>query len=187
MSVRTRIHQGIFISLGAVAILLTSPSSAMANSIVSSSPSAGSVLVTAPNAVTITTAASLMDQGNTVTVTDSQGARVDDGSLAISDVTAIVGMKPITQTGVYTVSYNLLALNDTPLTGTFTFVYNAPAVITTPTPTATPTLLPVPSTNTSTDSLIIVLLVASGVIFLLLVWYAIYIIREFKNRKPKRK
>ena len=187
MSVIARVLRGSVLSLGLAVIVVAFPSSAMANSVVSSSPIAGSVLVTAPNAVTITTATTLMDQGNTVTVTDSQGKQVDDGSLAISDATAIIGMRPLTQTGVYTVTYSLLALNDAPLTGTFTFVYNAPAVITTPTPTASPTLLPVPSTNTSTDSLIIVLLVASGVIFLLLVWYAVYIIREFRNKKPKRK
>lgn len=175
------------------AVLLTgfallAPSSAQANTLVSSTPLAGSVLTETPNTVTLVTQSPLLDQGNQVSVTDSMGNRVDDGSLTISDVNAIVGMKPLTATGVYTVSYTLLALNDDPLTGTFTFTFNAPPVITTASPTPTlvsPTSVPV--SHGTTDNLVIGSLVLSFFIFIFLVWYAyrLYSLSQAKKRKRK--
>ncbi|MEI6867943.1 MAG: copper resistance protein CopC [Actinomycetes bacterium] len=163
------------------------PSLANANSITSTSPLADAILVVAPNAVSITTATPLMDQGNSVSVTDSMGVRVDDGSLAINIDTAVIGMKPLTATGVYTVTYTLLAVNEDPLTGTFSFTFNAPAVIAAPSSRPTmATLTATPAPNASTSTLIYALLIAALFVFLFLVWYAIIIFRS-GTKKPKRK
>lgn len=169
-------------------IALIVPASASANTLVSSTPLSGSVLTEAPNTVTLVSASPLLDQGSEVSVTDSMGNRVDDGSLTVSDVNAIVGMKPLTATGVYTVSYNLLALNDDPLTGSFTFTYNAPAVISSATPTPTtvsPTAAPV--SHGMTDNLVIGSLVISIFIFIFLVWYAYRLFSISQAKKRKRK
>ena len=167
---------------------LIAPASALANALVSSTPLSGTVLTVTPNAVTLVTQSTLLDQGNEVSVTDSMGNRVDDGSLTISDVNAIVGMKPLTATGVYTVSYTLLALNDDPLTGTFTFTFNAPAVISSASPTPTvvsPTAIP--TSHGTTDNLVIGSLVISSFIFIFLVWYAYRLITVSQAKKRKRK
>jgi methionine-rich copper-binding protein CopC len=171
-----------------VGLALVAPTSASANTLVSSTPPSGSVLTETPNTVTLVSQSPLLDQGNEVSVTDSMGNRVDDGSLTISDVNAIVGMKPLTSTGVYTVSYTLLALNDDPLTGTFTFTFNAPAVITSASPT--PSVVSPSATAVSggaTDNLVIGSLVISFFIFIFLVWYAYRLFSISQTKKRKRK
>ena len=57
--------------------------SSWATSIVSTSPTAGSVLSISPTAVTIKANADLLDGANEITVSDSKGIRVDDGSIQI--------------------------------------------------------------------------------------------------------
>ena len=65
--------------------LFSAPQSALANTLVSTSPTAGQSLESAPSAVTITTEAPVMSDGNEVIVTDPSGIRVDDGSLTIAE------------------------------------------------------------------------------------------------------
>ena len=69
-----------------------------------------------------------MDMGNEVTVTDPSGRRVDDGTLTVAGNDLIVGMKPITQSGVYKVSYNIISEMDLPLEGSFVFNFSTPAI-----------------------------------------------------------
>lgn len=145
--------------------------SASANSLVSTSPVAGQALQSAPSAVTIATASPLLDAGNEVTVTDPSGARVDDGTLTISDVNAMVGLKPLVKPGVYTVTYSLLSENDVPLTGTFTFNFSEPTVTATVAPQ--PTKAPTPSgNNLGTTIFVIGLLASAAIVALLLIRYA---------------
>lgn len=168
---------GIFLALA--------PGVASANTLVSTSPKANAVLVVAPNSAAIKTAVALMDQGNSVTVTDSMGNRMDDGSITIAGETAIVGIKPLTATGVYAVSYTLLAVNEDPLTGTFRFTFNAPAVIKSATPTPSTSISPIVVANSSADTLVYGLLILSAVIFVLLVWYAIRIFGQFSKKRKR--
>lgn len=146
-----------------------------ANSLSSSNPVAGSVLTTSPNSISLTTANPLADQGNQIMVTDPNGTEVDDGSLAVNGNTAVIGMKPLTATGIYTVTYTLISPTDPAVTGSYTFLFNAPSVISSSTPTPTPTS----STNstpaassTGINTLVIVLLILAGIVFILLIWYA---------------
>lgn len=144
---------------------------ALANSLVSTSPVAGQALQSAPSAVTIATEMPLLDSGNEVTVTDPSGARVDDGTLTVSDVNVLVGLKPLVKPGVYTVTYSLLAENDLPLTGTFTFNFTEPTVVATVAPQ--PTKAPTPSgNNLGTSIFVLGLLASAGIVALLLVRYA---------------
>jgi methionine-rich copper-binding protein CopC len=94
------------VAVGAIAILsflVISPASA--NSLVNSSPISGSSLLSPPSAVTITTQVALLDVGNSVTVKDPKGKRVDDGALTVDGVNVIIGLKPLTVSGIYTVTY----------------------------------------------------------------------------------
>jgi methionine-rich copper-binding protein CopC len=154
----------------AVLALLISPA-ANANSLVSSSPTAGQSLEAAPSAVTITAELPLMDAGNEVVVTDPSGIRVDDGTLAIAGSEAVVGLKNFVRSGIYTVTYTLLAENDVPLTGSFTFNFAEPTVVATvaPEPTQTPT----PSgNNAGTTIFVLGLLLAALVVTVALARYA---------------
>lgn len=159
------------------------PAPAQANTLVTSTPAPAAVLHLSPSAVSLTTTSSLMDQGNSVTVTDSAGNRVDDGSISINDIKAVIGIKSLTQTGVYTVNYTLLAPNDDPLIGSYTFSFIAPPIVS-GTTSASPTPTASALANGSTDTLIYALLVASFFIFILMIWYAI---RIFRLRSKKHK
>jgi methionine-rich copper-binding protein CopC len=144
---------------------------ASANTLVSTTPTAGQSLDAAPSAVTITTALPLLDTGNEVTITDPSGIRVDDGTLTIADNSAVVGLKNLVRAGVYTVTYNLLAENDVPLTGTYTFTFAEPQVIATAAPE--PSKAPTPSgNNLGTTIFVLGLLLAALVVTVALALYA---------------
>ena len=101
---------------------------ALANSLTATSPTAGSVLNVAPNAISMTTANPLLDQGNLIVVNDPNGVAVDDGSISVTGNNAVVGLKALTVTGVYTVNYTLLAANEAPVAGSYTcLLYTSPS------------------------------------------------------------
>jgi methionine-rich copper-binding protein CopC len=165
--------------------------SALANSLVSTSPAVGSVLSVAPNAVSVTAAVTLMADGNSISVTDPTGKQVDDGSLTISDTTAVIGVKPLNASGIYTVNYTLLSAADAPLTGSFTFLFNGPPSISSPSTSAAPTPIQTlaskpAASNSSANLFVIILLVVAILVGLFLVWYARLIWNDSKKlRKSK--
>jgi len=159
--------------------LLLNPQTVFANTLVATTPVAGASLDSAPSAVTVTTEIALMDAGNEVTVTDPSGARVDDGALTIDGVNAVVGLKQLVKTGIYTVNYSLLAENDVPLVGKFTFNFAEPTVIEPVAPQPTPTQTATPSgNNVGTTTFVLGLLLAALVVTLALARYARKIYRE---------
>lgn len=163
-------------ALVAVSILFT-PITAFANTLVATSPLSGATLQSAPSAVTVTTELPLMGEGSEITVTDPTGARVDDGAITIDGVNAVVGLKQLVKTGIYTVNYSLLAENDVPLVGKYTFNFAEPTVIATTAPQ--PTTLPTPSGNdVGTTIFVLGLLAAAIVVTIALSLYARKLYRE---------
>jgi methionine-rich copper-binding protein CopC len=167
----------------AVLALLSIPS-AFANDLVNTDPASASTISVSPSTVTITTSLPLMADGNSVEVTDPSGVRVDDGTLAIADNEAVVGLIPLTVGGYYTVTYNLLAENDVPLSGNYRFNFIAPATIASesPTPIATEVIAseqPAAGSSKGTDTLVIMMLVLS---FFVLVGLGMYARKIFNER-----
>jgi len=166
----------------ATVILMAIPV-ANANELVTTDPASGSTVLVSPSAVTITSSLPLMADGNSVEVTDPAGNRVDDGTLAIADTEALVGLIPLTVGGYYTVSYTLLAENDVPLTGNYRFNFTAPDSISSQSPTpiaieATASAQPSASSSKGTDFLVIMLLVLSIFVLIGLGMYARKIFSE---------
>lgn len=160
-------------------VLLLNPQTVFANTLVATTPVAGASLDSAPSAVTFTTEIALIDDGNEVTVTDPSGARVDDGALTIDGVSAVIGLKQLVKPGIYTVNYSLLAENDVPLVGKFTFNFAEPTVIEPVTPQPTPIQTATPSgNNVGTTTFVLGLLLAALVVTLALARYARKIYRE---------
>ena len=161
----------VSVAIIALGLLFSGATFADANSLVSTSPTAGQSLEAAPSAVTITTELPLMDTGNEVVVTDPSGIRVDDGTLTIADKVAVVGLKNFVRSGIYTVTYTLLSENDVPLTGTYTFNFAEPTVMATVAPT--PSKSPAPSgNNAGTTIFVLGLLLAALVVTVALARYA---------------
>lgn len=153
-------------------------SPANANQLVNSSPISGSSLASPPSAVTITTQVALISVGNSVTVTNLKGVRVDDGALTVDGVNVIIGLKPLTVTGLYTVTYSLLSNNQVPLQGSFSFTYAAPSVISSPSAT-TSTSGPGSASGTSGTAIFVMgMLVVAFIVFILLILYARKIIKN---------
>ena len=166
----------------ATVILLAIPV-ANANELVTADPASGSTILVSPSALTITTSLPLMADGNSVEVIDPSGIRVDDGTLAIADTEAVVGLTPLTVSGYYTVSYILLAENDVPLTGNYRFNFTAPDSVSSQSPTpiavvATASAQPSAGSSKGTDFLVIMLLVLSVFVLIGLGMYARKIFSE---------
>jgi methionine-rich copper-binding protein CopC len=159
-----------------ISVLITAP--ALANSLVATSPIAGATLKVAPSAVTISVEITPMDMGNEITVTDPAGRRVDDGTLTVAGNDIIVGMKPITESGAYKVSYNILSEMDVPLVGTFIFNFSTPS-ISTPEEVVPSTPAKAQGSDFGTNLFVIGLLVVS---FLVLVTLALYARKIFRER-----
>ena len=156
----------------AVGLLISGDTSASANSLVSTTPTAGQSLEAAPSAVTISTELPIMDTGSEVVVTDPSGIRVDDGTLTVAGTDAVVGLKNFVRSGIYTVTYTILAENDLPLTGSFTFNFAEPAVVIDPI-TPEPSKAPAPSgNNLGTTIFVLGLLLAALVVTIALARYA---------------
>jgi methionine-rich copper-binding protein CopC len=154
---------------------------ANANELVTADPASGSTVLVSPSAVTIITSMPLMAEGNSVEVTDPSGKRVDDGTLAIADTEALVGLTPLTVGGYYTVSYTLFAENDVPLTGNYRFNFIAPDTVSSQSPTpmeATESAQPSAGSSKGTDFLVIMLLVLSIFVLVGLGMYARKIFSE---------
>lgn len=174
-------------TLALIFIATNSLSSAWATSIVSTSPTAGSVLSVSPTAVTIKASADLVSGANEMTVTDAKGVRVDDGSLQVQGPVLMVGIKTLTASGLYTVSYTLMSIDQPPITGTFTFLYNAPGEIAVATPTPSSEEVLVNSPNRFTDLFVIGLMIFAFVMLIFLSRYAKKTIKApAKPRKLKK-
>jgi methionine-rich copper-binding protein CopC len=165
------------------AVIVMAMPLANANELVTADPASGSTVLVSPSAVTIITSMPLMSEGNSVEVTDPSGNRVDDGTLAIADTEALVGLTPLTVGGYYTVSYSLLAENEVPLTGNYRFNFIAPETVSSESPTpiameATASAQPSAGSSKGTDFLVIMLLVLSIFVLVGLGMYARKIFNE---------
>lgn len=149
---------------------------AAANTLVSTNPISGSTLSVSPTNVTISGQVTLLadaPDASSITVTDPNGVRVDDGTIYISDMSATVGVRPLVDSGIYTVAYSLAAEGDAPLEGSFTFKFQAPSVISTANPNPEPTQSQTPASSSwGTNVFVIILLFAAVLVTVGLSLYA---------------
>jgi methionine-rich copper-binding protein CopC len=170
------------LATAALITLLFAPS-AQANTLVATSPIAGSTLKAGPSAITITTEFPLIEEGNEIIVTDPNGKRVDTGILTVLGTDAVAEMKPLETSGLYKVSYLLLSEVDVPLEGSYTFTYSAvvlstPSASAIPQPSVSATAEPVGS-NFGTNLFVIFLL---GLSILVLIGMGAYARKIFKEK-----
>jgi copper resistance protein C len=84
------------------------------------SPLVGSTVAAAPHEVALTFTQNLEAAFSTVQVTDSKGARVDQGKPQISGNTMHVGLKPLAP-GRYQVHWHVLSVDTHKTEGNFSF------------------------------------------------------------------
>jgi methionine-rich copper-binding protein CopC len=165
------------IRLAAILLLVfLGTANADANTLVSTNPISGSTLSVSPTNVTVTGQVALLadaPDASSITVTDPDGVRVDDGTITIVDMSATVGIRPLVDSGTYTVTYSLLSEGDIPLEGSYTFKYQAPSVISTANPSPEPTQSQTPASSSwGTNVFVIILLFAAVLVTVGLSLYA---------------
>ena len=153
---------------------------ASANSLITTLPISGSTLTTPPSSITLTSQVALIPDANELIVTDPSGLRVDDGTITVDDVNASVGLKSLTESGIYRVTYTLYSEGDVPLQGSFTFNFSAPSVITPTEPSPTPTQSQTPASSSwGTNVFIFIILIIA---FFVLVGLSLYARKLFRDR-----
>ena len=164
-------------------LIFLGATNASANTLVSTNPISGSTLSVSPTNVTVTGQVTLLadaPDASSIIVTDPNGVRVDDGTIYISDMSATVGVRPLVESGSYTVAYSLAAEGDAPLEGSFTFKYLAPSVISTANPNPEPTQAQTPASSSwGTNVFVIVMLIVS---VLVTIGLSLYARKLFTNR-----
>ena len=178
----------VAILLVVLGVLTSSPAQAL--ELVGADPTANSTIKSAPGAITLTLSSEIIETGSSMSVRAPSGSAVDDGSLLIDGVQALIGLAKLTESGRYTVDYQFMSTDGELLSGSYTFTFDAPAVVTTP--TINPTQSPIPNeseesqaeatgkSSLPTDIFMISLLVISLLVL-------IFIARSLRNTKPKRR
>lgn len=156
---------------------------AAANTLVSTNPISGSTLSVSPTNVTVSGQVALLadaPDASSITVTDPNGVRVDDGTIYISDMSASVGVRPLVDSGAYTVSYSLAAEGNAPLEGSFTFKFQAPSVISTANPNPEPIQSQTPASSSWGTNVFVIILLFTAV--LVTVGLSLYARKLFGDR-----
>ena len=171
-----------FAARSALVLLITllGTTATFANSLVSTSPISGTTLSVSPTSVTVTGQLPLLPEANEISVTDPRGVRVDDGTIMVNDVSATVGLMPLTESGFYTVSYLLYAEADAPLEGSYRFKYQAPSTIAPQVPTPEPTQSQAPASSSWATNIFVIFLLLMAVA--VTVGLSLYARKLFSNR-----
>lgn len=120
--------RSVLAGVSIAALLAALPAIAAAHAeLESSTPEAGENLDTAPTEVTLTFDDELNPDGSSFTVVDAEGHEVGSGEvdLTIADRNVMAGDVTITDPGVYTVEYTVVAADGHESRGTLSFGYNA--------------------------------------------------------------
>jgi methionine-rich copper-binding protein CopC len=110
-----------FLTLIALLLIALAPVAAQAHAFLDhASPLVGSTVPAAPHEVVLTFTQNLEPAFSTAQVTDSSGARVDQGKAAVSGNTMTVGLKAL-GAGSYKVHWHALSVDTHTTEGAFTF------------------------------------------------------------------
>ncbi|WP_419729475.1 copper resistance CopC family protein [Lichenicola sp.] len=104
-------------------VIIAAPLAASAHAFpTTATPAVGSTIRTAPTEVLINFTEAVEPKFSRITVTDAQGARVDDGQVHLQqgDTHLAVGLKPLAP-GRYEVSWHVTATDTHHTQGTFAF------------------------------------------------------------------
>ena len=157
--------------------------SAAAVEVLSTTPAIDGTVAVGPNFVSVTADQELLDFGNQLLVISPSNERVDDGLLTVSGATLSVGLLDLTESGKYRVEYELLAAEESPLFGNFSFTFQAPPVVSEESPSPNPTddgtdQDGVEIGSKTTDYIVIGLLVLA---FFILMWLARFARNTFRK------
>lgn len=189
--VMSRRSSRFVLALGVLLSLVSIPAHGF--ELISADPVVDSTITTAPSAITLTFSSDLTETGSSLSVRAPSGMAVDDGSILIDGGNVLIGLKGLSESGRYTVTYQFMSVAGELLSGSYVFTYDAPAVLSSPEPSAT--LAPAPEesqatpaeatgqSSRATDIFMIALLVVS---FLVLIFIG-RSLRKPKSKKRKKK
>jgi len=132
------------------------PAASAHDAFVGSTPKAGSTLTTAPTSVTVSFEEPPLAAGLAVAVTAPDTTLVTSGDPVLTGTDVVSPLAPLTQAGVYTVAWRVVADDGHPVTGTFSFTLDLAGSGATgsagPSSVASPSVSPAASTEGSSSS-----------------------------------
>lgn len=131
------------------------PSAQAHAELVAANPATNSHIDALPAQVSVTFDGNLLTMGgvktNVLIVQDPTGKEIDAQDCRISGATLTVGVKPVTTTGEFLVSWRVVSGDGHPEQGSYRFFVNSSQTIISTTPTPTPVATPTTSTPRATD------------------------------------
>ena len=103
------------------ALVAVAPAASAHDAFTGSTPTAGSTLTTAPTSVTVSFEEPPLAAGLAVAVTAPDKTLVTSGDPVLTGSDVVSPLAPLTQAGVYTVAWRVVADDGHPVTGTFSF------------------------------------------------------------------
>lgn len=131
--VRARTAAALAAALLLVAPVALAAPAAAHDELLSTDPADGASLAEAPSVITLTFGEDAQKLGTAVVVTDSAGAKLNDGPTAVDGPLVTQAITAPTAAGEVRVSYRVVSSDGHPVTGTIRFVVTAA-----PSPTAAP-------------------------------------------------
>lgn len=133
------VRTGLCIAFLVATLTVALPGLALAHdALVASDPPDGAALTDAPAQVTLTFSGPPSAIGSAVAVTGADGSPWADGSAVVADTTVTQALVPGMPSGAYTVDWRSVATDGHPVSGTFTFTVEVPAVAASPAAAAAP-------------------------------------------------
>lgn len=162
-----RRRSALVLGLGVLALLTNFGTAGAHSQLLSSDPSAGSVLPTAPTQVVLTFNETLLEETVAVAISNSTGEVTSDIAASVARATVTIPWAAELAPGTYTVSYRCVSADGHPITGSIDFAYAVASASPPTAPAAAPaTQTPPPNFPVGVVGLILALAATITVIFL---------------------
>lgn len=138
------------VAIAAAAVTLTAAPATAHARLVSTSPAGGATLKEAPERVRLNFSERIEASFAGIQVFDPDRERIDAGDARVDGDRVVLGLRPLTKSGRYTVVFRVISGDGHPVKSQFAFTYDPPAAQPTPeaTPSATATTEPASETPT---------------------------------------
>lgn len=183
MSARRRLAA---LTVGAAFVLLPATAASAHDVLVSTNPSDGATVTTAPAAVVLTFDQPALALGTALVVTAPDGTNADDGPAILVDSTVRQPIAGTLPAGTYSVQWRVTSSDGHPVSGIFRFTTTQPTSRTRQHPTDQATAAPTPAASGGTSSPAAgVAIGAAAAVVAGLGWLALRRRRETNARNPR--
>ncbi|MFZ4842850.1 copper resistance CopC family protein [Mycetocola saprophilus] len=118
---------GTLVAVLSAGILIPAHQASAHDQILASDPAPNATLTAAPDKITLTFSATILEVGTKVLVTDASGTDWAEGEPTSAGVVATVPVRPGMPNGALTIAWRVVSSDGHPISGTIPFTLDAPA------------------------------------------------------------